>query len=220
MRRLGEHLVNAIHVASLVDIEKVLVKINKSLKGPSEDPRKRIPAKFLREFPELFAPEAATKLPPHRLGINHEVNLQRSLDGQELALPWGPLYNMSREELLVLRKTIRNLLDKGFIQASSSAAAAPVLFVQKPGGSLRFCCDYRALNAITQRDHYLLPLIIKTLHNLADATRFTKLDVIAAFHGIWITKGHEAKTAFRTRYGLFEWTVCPFRLSGTPATFQ
>ncbi|XP_044718777.1 reverse transcriptase (RNA-dependent DNA polymerase) domain-containing protein [Hirsutella rhossiliensis] len=109
---------------------------------------------------------------------------------------------MSREELLVLRKTLKDLLDRGFIRASSSAAAAPVLFVRKPNGGLRFCCDYRALN------------------NLAKAKWFTKLDVVAAFHKIRMAPGHEGKTAFRTRFGLYEWLVCPFGLSGAPASFQ
>ncbi|XP_044724606.1 reverse transcriptase (RNA-dependent DNA polymerase) domain-containing protein [Hirsutella rhossiliensis] len=83
-----------------------------------------------------------------------------------------------------------------------SAAAAPVLFVRKPNGGLRFCCDYRALN------------------NLAKAKWFTKLDVVAAFHKIRMAPGHEGKTAFRTRFGLYEWLVCPFGLSGAPASFQ
>ncbi|KAM4061338.1 reverse transcriptase (RNA-dependent DNA polymerase) [Hirsutella rhossiliensis] len=127
---------------------------------------------------------------------------------------------MSREELLVLRKTLKDLLDRGFIRASSSAAAAPVLFVRKPNGGLRFCCDYRALNAITKRDRYPLPLIAETLQNLAKAKWFTKLDVVAAFHKIRMAPGHEGKTAFRTRFGLYEWLVCPFGLNGAPASFQ
>ena len=70
---------------------------------------------------------------------------------------------MSRNELLVLRKTLTNLLDKEFIRVSNSPAAAPVLFVRKPGGGLRFCVDYRKLNAITKKDRYPLPLIKETL---------------------------------------------------------
>ncbi|XP_044719167.1 reverse transcriptase (RNA-dependent DNA polymerase) domain-containing protein [Hirsutella rhossiliensis] len=113
------------------------------------------------------------KLPPHRPGVDHEVNLQPDKNGNEPPLP-------------------------GFIRASSSAAAAPVLF----------------------RDRYPLPLIAETLQNLAKAKWFTKLDVVAAFHKIRMAPGHEGKTAFRTRFGLYEWLVCPFGLSGAPASFQ
>ncbi|KAM4056977.1 retrotransposon nucleocapsid protein [Hirsutella rhossiliensis] len=118
------------------------------------------------------------KLPPHRPGVDHEVNLQPDKNGNEPPLPWGPLYNMSREEL--------------------SAAAAPVLF----------------------RDRYPLPLIAETLQNLAKAKWFTKLDVVAAFHKIRMAPGHEGKTAFRTRFGLYEWLVCPFGLSGAPRAIR
>jgi hypothetical protein len=127
---------------------------------------------------------------------------------------------MSREELIVLRTTLTEYLDKGFIRASSSSASAPVLFARKPGGGLRFCVDYRGLNAITKKDRYPLPLISETLRALAQAKWLTKLDVIAAFHKIRVKAGEEWKTAFRTRYGLFEWLVTPFGLTGAPATFQ
>ena len=98
---------------------------------------------------------------------------------------------MSREELIVLRKTLTELLDKNFIRASSSSASAPVLFVRKPGGGLRFCVDYRGLNAITRKDRYLLPLINETLRSLSKAKWFIKLDVISAFHKIWVREGDE-----------------------------
>jgi hypothetical protein len=89
---------------------------------------------------------------------------------------------MSRDKLLVLQKTLTEHLDKGFIRASSSPAAAPVLFAKKPGGGLQFCVDYRALNARTKPDRYPLPLLHKTLRQLSKARWFTKLDVVAAFH--------------------------------------
>jgi hypothetical protein len=76
---------------------------------------------------------------------------------------------MSRDELLVLRKELRNLLNKGYIQESKSLAVVPVLFAKKPGGGLRFCVDYRGLNAITQKDRYPLPLIRETLTALSKA---------------------------------------------------
>jgi hypothetical protein len=98
---------------------------------------------------------------------------------------------MTRDELLVLRKTLSELLDKGFIRVSSSPASAPILFVKKPGGGLRFCVDYRALNKLTRKDRYPLPLIQETLRNLSEARVFTKLDVIAAFHRIRMAEGDE-----------------------------
>ena len=124
---------------------------------------------------------------------------------------------MSREELLVLRKTLTELLDKNFIRVSQSSAAAPVLL--KPGGGLRFCVDYRALNAITQKDRYPLPLIRETFRLISKARWFTKLDIIVAFNKIRIAEGEEWKTAFRIRFGLFEWLVLPFGLTSGPATF-
>ena len=111
---------------------------------------------------------------------------------------------MSRDELLVLRKTLTELLDKGFIRVSHSPAAAPVLFVRKPSGGLRFCVDYRGLNKLTKKDWYLLPLIYETFRNIGKAKWFTKLNVAAAFHKIRIAEGEEWKTAFRTRYRLYK----------------
>ncbi len=120
----------------------------------------------------MFEPKEAEKLPPHRgEGIDHKIDLVRHGD-KEPEVPWGPLYNMTAEELVVLRKTLTDLLDKGFIRVSHSSAAAPVLFVRKPGGGLRFCVDYRALNAITKKDRYPLPLIHETLNQIGRAKWF------------------------------------------------
>ena len=134
--------------------------------------------------------------------------------------PWEPLNSMSREELLVLRKTLTDLLKKGWIRPSNSPAAAPVLFARKPNGGLRLCVDYRGLNAITIPDRYPLPLFKETLRQLSKAKWFTKLDVKSAFHRIRIREGDEWMTAFRCRLGLFEWLVTPFGLANAPATSQ
>ena len=198
------------------DIEKALeVKPKMSLPEIRENL-----APHYQAFLKAFDPTEARTLPPHRPGIDHEIPIEKDANGNEKELPWGPLYNMSREQLLVLRKTLTDYLDKGFIRVSKSSAAAPVLFAKKPGGGLRFCVDYRALNEITSKDRYPLPLIRETLMALSKAKWLTKLDVSAAFHRIRIAKGEEYKTAFRTRYGLFEWLVTPFGLTGAPATFQ
>lgn len=118
--------------------------------------------KEVRPFVELFLDDGVDQknpLPPHRSGVDTIVRMQKDETGREREVPWGTLYNMSREELLLLRKTLTELLDKNWIRASSLPGGAPVLFIKKPGGGLRFCVDYRALNAVTERDRYPLPLI-------------------------------------------------------------
>jgi Retroviral aspartyl protease./Reverse transcriptase (RNA-dependent DNA polymerase). len=196
-----------VFAASMADIEKALAPKKKI------DPKTKLPLEY-HEFLDVFSQKEADKLPPHR-GYDHKIKMK---EGSEP--PFGPLYDMSREELLVLRQYLEENLGKGFIRASRSPAASPVLFVRKPGGGLRFCVDYRALNALTVKNRYPIPLIRETLDRLCKARYYTKLDIIAAFNRLRIAQGDEWKTAFRTRYGLFEYLVMPFGLTNGPASFQ
>lgn len=166
--------------ASLEDISKALrVKPKLTL----EEAKGRLPEE-VKDFAHLFADDSgAEALPKPRGHLDHAIDLRQE-NGKTLTPPWGPLYNMSREELLVLRKTLTDLLNKGWIRPSSSSAAAPVLFAKKPSGGLRFCVDYRGLNAITIPDRYPLPLFKETLRQLSKAKWFTKLDVKSAFHRV------------------------------------
>ena len=202
-----------IFAISLADIQKALTVRKKT------DPRTKLPKHFHSHL-RVFNADAAAEQPPLRgPEVDHAIEIEKK-NGKEQRIPWGPLYNMSRDELLILRTILTKLLDKGFIRVSNSPAAAPVLFVRKPGGGLRFCVDYRGLNQITRKDRYPLPLVYEILRNIGKAKQFTKLDVVAAFHRIRIAAGDEWKTAFRTRYGLFEWMVTPFGLANAPSTFQ
>ena len=211
--RAGVMKRSAVFSITMADINKAL-----RVKTPT-DPKTKLPSHFMG-FLNMFNKEEADKLPPLRgPGVDHSIDLEKK-DGKDPEVPWGPLYGMSRDELLVLRKTLTELLNKGFIRVSNSPAAAPVLFVKKPGGGLRFCVDYRGLNKISVKDRYPLPLIYETLRNISRAKWYTKLDVVAAFHKIRIAEGEEWKTAFRTRYGLYEWMVTPFGLANAPSTFQ
>ncbi|KAI0996435.1 hypothetical protein K3495_g11747 [Podosphaera aphanis] len=151
--------------ASIEDISKAL-RVKPRLSKDAA--RLRLP-KEIRDFAHIFADdEGADDLPPNRDSLNHAINLRKE-NGETAQPPWGPLYGMSREELLVLRKTLTELSSKGWIRPSSSAAAAPVLFAKKPNGGLRFCVDYRGLNAITIPDRYPLPLFNETLRQLSKA---------------------------------------------------
>ncbi|KAH0603716.1 uncharacterized protein H6S33_007375, partial [Morchella sextelata] len=134
--------------------------------------------------------------------------------------PYGPIYGLSQIELKALREYLDENLPKGFIRASESPAGAPILFVKKSDGTLRLCVDYRGLNAITIKNRYPLPLLKETLAKLSRAQYYTKLDLRWGYNEIRIAEGDEWKTAFRTRYGHFEYTVMPFGLANAPATFQ
>jgi hypothetical protein len=111
-------------------------------------------------------------------------------------------------------------LAKGFIEPSQAPFAAPVLFVKKPNGSLRFCIDFRTLNTLTHKDRYLLLLIDETLARISNTKVFTKLDIRQAFHRIRMDPASEEYTIFRTRYGAYKCKVMPFGLTNKPATYQ
>ena len=103
------------------------------------------------------------------MGIDYRIPLRKDVLGNEVPPPYSPLYGINREELLVLRKTLTELLDKNFIRVSKSPTASLVLLVRKPSRGIRFYIDYRGLNELTIKDRYPLPLIKETLRNIASA---------------------------------------------------
>jgi hypothetical protein len=178
------------------------------------DPKSILPQEFY-DYLDVFSRQAADKLPPHRYADHHIV-----VEGDS-KLGHAPLYNMSREELDLVKKYIEDNLSKGFIEASKAPFASPVLFVRKPGGGLRFCVDYRKLNAITRKDSYPLPLIDETLAQITGAKYLTKIDIRHAFNRIRMqTEEDEDLTTFKTRFGSYKYKVLPFGLTNGPATFQ
>ena len=176
-------------------------------------PGQELPPEYA-DFTELFDKKAADTLPKHE-EWDHTIPLEEGKSP-----PYGPIYNLTPTELEVLRKELDQNLARGFIQPSTSPAGAPILFVKKKDGDLRLCVDYRGLNNITIKNRYALPLIPELIDRLQGARYFTKLDLRGAYNLVRIAKGEEWKTAFRTRFGHYEWKVMLFSLTNAPASFQ
>ncbi|SPC67464.1 uncharacterized protein UHOD_11753 [Ustilago sp. UG-2017b] len=172
-----------------------------------------IPPEY-HQYLDVFSRVRADKLPPHRT-YDHHIPLEEGKSP-----PFGPIYSLSEHELKTLRGYLEENLAKGFVSPSDSPAASPILFVKKKDGSLRLCVDYRGLNQITIRNRYPLPLIDELLDRLHEARFFTHIDLYGAYNLLRMAKGDKWKTAFRTRYGLFQYNVMPFGLTNAPASFQ
>jgi hypothetical protein len=188
-------------------------KVKPSETGEENGLRQQVPKAYW-EYLDVFSKSNADELPPHR-SFDHQIPLLTSTTP-----PFGPIYSLSENELKVLREYLDENLKKGFICPSESPAGAPILFVKKKDGSLRLCVDYRGLNNITVKNRYPLPLIGEMLDRLRKAKVYTKIDLRGAYNLLRIAKGEERKTAFRTRYGHFEYKVMPFGLCNAPASFQ
>jgi len=127
---------------------------------------------------------------------------------------------MAPTELVELKKQLQELLDKGLNRHSVSPWGAPVLFVKKKDGSLQLCIDYRELNRVTVKNKYPLPHIDDMFDQLAGAAVFSKIDLRTGYHQLKIKPEDVPKTAFRTRYGHYEFLVLPFGLTNALAYFM
>ncbi|CAI7775374.1 unnamed protein product [Closterium sp. NIES-54] len=129
-------------------------------------------------------------------------------------------FRLTQPELDELRKQLDYLLEKKFIRPSSSPFAAPILFTPKKDRGFRMCIDYRALNRVTVKLRYPIPRTDDLIDQLRTARVFSKIDLRGGYHQIRVEPSDCAKTAFRTRYGSFEYRVMPFGLTNAPTTFQ
>lgn len=190
----------AIYVNEIEPIEKDVIKPDVAM--------------MIQKFIDIFPKTLPNQLPPKR-SIDHTIELTPGVEP-----PSRSIYRMSYEETNELKKQLEDLLKKGYIRPSTSPFGAPVLFVHKKDGTLRLCVDYRALNKITIKNRYPLPRIEDLMDRLVGAKYFTKIDLYSGYHQIRIKEEDIHKTAFRTRYGHYEFLVLPFGLTNAPATFM
>ncbi|KAK9048621.1 hypothetical protein SSX86_032414 [Deinandra increscens subsp. villosa] len=168
---------------------------------------------IVRDYPEVF-PEELPGLPPHR-----QVEFGIDLAPGAAPIARAP-YRLAVNELNELSTQLQELLDKGFIRPSSSPWGAPVLFVKKKDGTFRMCIDYRELNKVTIKNRYPLPRIDDLFDQLQGSSYYSKIDLRSGYHQLRVREEDIEKTAFRTRYGHYEFLVMPFGLTNAPAVFM
>ncbi|GJW48118.1 putative reverse transcriptase domain-containing protein [Tanacetum coccineum] len=165
------------------------------------------------DFPEVFLNDLSG-LPPIR-----EIEFRIELTPGSTPVAKSP-HRLAPSELEELSGQLKELQDKCFIRPSSSPWGAPVLFVKKKDGSFRMCIDYRELNKLTVKNRYPLPRIDDLFDQLQGSQFFSKIDLRSGYHQLRVHEDDIPKTAFRTRYGHFEFTVMPFGLTNAPAVFM
>ena len=168
---------------------------------------------IIKEFPDVF-PDDISGLPPDR---EVEFTIDLIPETEPISIP---PYRMAPAELRELKAQLEDLLSKGFIRPSISPWGAPVLFVKKKDGSLRLCIDYRQLNRVTIRNQYPLPRIDELFDQLQGSRVYSKIDLRSGYHQLRVQESDVPKTAFRTRYGHYEFLVMPFGLTNAPAAFM
>ncbi|GJX96335.1 putative reverse transcriptase domain-containing protein [Tanacetum coccineum] len=168
---------------------------------------------IVRDFPKVF-PEELSGLPPTR-----QVEFQIDLIPSAAPVARAP-YRLAPSEIKELSEQLQELSDKGFIRPSSSPWGAPVMFVKKKDGSFQICIDYRALNKLTVKNRYPLPRIDDLFDQLQGSSVYSKTDLRSGYHQLRVREQDIPKTAFRTRYGHYEFQVMPFGLTNAPAVFM
>ncbi|CAI5467927.1 unnamed protein product [Closterium sp. Yama58-4] len=171
-------------------------------------------AELIRQYPDIFPDDLPPGLPPER-PEDHKIQLEPGAH-PTVRTQW----RLTQPELAELRSQLESLLEKGFIRPSTSPFAAPILFTPKKDGGIRMCIDYRALNRVTIKSRYPIPRTDDLLDQLRGARYFSKIDLRGGYHQIRVFADDCHKTAFRTRYGSYEFTVMPFGLTNAPSTFQ
>lgn len=190
------------------ELQKMMANIDVPLSSYQEDQVE----KLLMENQDIFA------LPGQPMGrtdwVKHEIHVETDIPIKQ-AVRRPPIHLRDAADL-----EVQKMLADGVIEPSDSPWASPVVLVKKKDGTLRYCIDYRRLNAVTRRDSYPLPRIDDSLDTLRQAKYFTTLDLASGYWQIELSEDARQKSAFCTTSGLYQFRVMPFGLTNSPATFQ
>ena len=171
----------------------------------------KVPA-WLEDMKEVFKDPPEGELPKRKGKFNHKINLTVN------SLPKTPIIPLRSDNQAFVKDYLDTMLRKRYIRISKSSIRAPLFLVPKKDGK-QPVVDYWKLNDVTEKNSTPLPRIDNTLNELIRSQLFTKIDLKDAFNQMRIKEGDEWKTAFKTRYGTFEYLVMPFGLTNAPATF-
>nr|GFA53885.1 putative reverse transcriptase domain-containing protein [Tanacetum cinerariifolium] len=217
----GSNNGNQLNIISCTKTRKYLLKgypvflennTTKMIKDKSEEKRLQdVP--IVRDFLEVF-PEDLPGLPPTR-----QIEFQIDLIPGAAPVALAP-YRLAPSEMKELSDQLQELSDKGFIRPSSSPWGALVLFVKKKDGSFRMCIDYWELNKLTVKNRYPLPRIDDLFDQLQGSSIYSKIDLRSGYHQLRVREADIPKTAFRTRYGHYEFQVMYFGLTNASAIFM
>ncbi|GJS36123.1 putative nucleotidyltransferase, ribonuclease H [Tanacetum coccineum] len=218
---IGMDWLSKYHAKILCDEKVVHIPINGEtlifevieIMEKKSDEKKLEDIPVVKEFPDVF-PEDLPGLPPVR-----QVEFQIDLIPGAAPVARTP-YRLAPSEMQELSNQLQELTDRGFIRPSTSPWGAPVLFVKKKDGSFRMCIDYRELNKLTIKNRYPLPRIDDLFDQIQGSSVYSKIDLRSSYHQLRVREEDIPKTAFRTRYGHYEFQVMPFGLTNAPAVFM
>jgi hypothetical protein len=219
-KKKGAFLVRLRNIQDPDELEKYAFNVGLGMEN-DRDTRASLELGLAEDFADVFE---APKGIPIRWKDGKAVEMHIELV-DDAGTPFKTPYRLSRAETEELVKVLTIALEKGWIRPSSSSFGAPVLFVPKKAADgsltkLRMVIDYRELNKLTKKDRYPLPLIDDLMDGLEGSRVFSKMDLASGYNQLGIADEDRHKTAFVTKFGLFEWTVVPFGLANAPSFFM